>query len=121
MSSNSSINLSESEKFAGKNFSLFQTRLEAALASRGLVGYLNGTITKPPDTYTAQSTIQSQVPTVGTTLTQLTDIPLTLWNYTYPFVKEWMQHDAFTHSMILSNIVDPIGLGMEMNRLAAQM
>ena len=121
MSTNSSISLSESEKFAGKNFSLFQTRLKAALAGRGLAGYLDGTITKPLETYTTQSTIQSQIPTVGTTLTQSTDIPSIPWNYTYPFVEEWMQRDAFTRSTILSNVVDPIRLGMETNGLAAQM
>ncbi|KIK53183.1 hypothetical protein GYMLUDRAFT_102561, partial [Collybiopsis luxurians FD-317 M1] len=72
-----------------------------AVQSRGLKGYLEGTIVK----LTAMSLISTQTPT--NIFSKL------------PLPEEWVSHDAIVTSIIVTNIVDPVGLGVDEDETSA--
>ena len=57
MSSSFYLNLPESEQFNDQNFQAFRIILETTIAGKGLQGYLDGTIARPADTFTAQNAV----------------------------------------------------------------
>ncbi len=137
--------LPENNKFNGKNFPSFQLLIETASAGRGLHSYMNRTVTRPSDSYTAHNatiTTYSATATLPSTSTQTPtgrstqsmaqstststsirgDIePMTPWSSTHPYLEEWIQCDAYVRTSILMNVINPNGLGLTTNDTAADM
>ncbi|KAJ6482738.1 hypothetical protein C8R45DRAFT_830813, partial [Mycena sanguinolenta] len=82
------------------NFPTFQILIEQHAASKGLKGYLDGTITLP-----ALTTVPS-----GTAAPDSTPVFSTA-----PSREEYMYRDGIMKSMIVTNVVDPIGLGLRLD------
>ena len=79
------MTLPESEKFNGKNSHSFKMLIEMTIASKGLRGYFDGTVSQPPDSYTAINTMNMDPNN------PLDTEPTTPWNSTKPFLEEWEQ------------------------------
>ncbi|KAG6848592.1 hypothetical protein H0H87_003673, partial [Tephrocybe sp. NHM501043] len=82
------------EKFDGSNWIEFKTTIQNAAKGRGLLGYMEGTISRPspaPDATPAP--------------------PTAYWGSLSPTVDEWLQRDSYAQSMITLNVVNPIGQG----------
>ncbi|KAJ7210790.1 hypothetical protein GGX14DRAFT_363051, partial [Mycena pura] len=78
------------------NYPTFAVLIEEHAASKGLTGYFEGTITKPA-IITGASTIPTATPVYSTT----------------PSREEWIYRDGVMKSLIVTAIVDPIGLGVK--------
>ncbi|KIK54971.1 hypothetical protein GYMLUDRAFT_103827, partial [Collybiopsis luxurians FD-317 M1] len=70
-----------------------------AVQSRSLMGYLSGTIPQPSSTH-------------------LTMSPTYIYSTT-PLPEEWSARDAITKSVIVMNIANPIGLGVDKTKNSA--
>ncbi len=46
---------------------------------------------------------------------------MTSWSSTYLYLEEWIQRDAYVQMSILLNVINPNGLGMQMNSTEAKM
>ena len=136
MSTSSYLSLPESERFNGRNFQTFKIILETTITGKGLSGYLDGTIARPADSFTAQnavisitttpaptsaSTTGTTAQTSRTTTTTRSNEPLTQWNSMKPYLEEWIRRDAYVCSSILLNVVNPSGLGVVMSGSVADM
>ncbi|KAF8173144.1 hypothetical protein K438DRAFT_1610961, partial [Mycena galopus ATCC 62051] len=87
------------------NFPTYKVLMEEHSASKGLGGYLNGTITKPA------------VVTVPTGTAPPDPTPVYSTN---PSREEWLYRDGVMRSMLVTNIVDPIGLGVKRDGTAKE-
>ncbi|KAJ6448077.1 hypothetical protein C8R45DRAFT_850540, partial [Mycena sanguinolenta] len=87
------------------NFPTFQILLEQHAASKGLKGYLEGTTTLP-----ALTTVPTGTPAPDST-------PVFS---TAPSREEFMYRDGVMKSMIVTNVVDPIGLGLKLDGTAKE-
>lgn len=103
MSNPSPFLLSSDEQYDGTNWIEWKSTIWNAAKARGLTGYLNGSIIKP-------------FPHSGTTPPPSTSY----WGSTSPTVDEWMQRDAYTYGMIVLNVKNIIGHGVETEGTAAQ-
>jgi hypothetical protein len=101
--------LSEEQKFNGDNLLQWNTNIIQLLGSKGLLGYVNGSIPKP-------------TPPPGTTLpeivitdtTSATAIPITatpIYSST-PTLDEWTFRDQVARGHITLNCTDTAGLGV---------
>ncbi|KAJ7194813.1 hypothetical protein GGX14DRAFT_377653, partial [Mycena pura] len=78
------------------NYATFKVLIEEHAASKGLTGYLDGTITKPA-LVTGASGIPAATPVFSTA----------------PSHEEWTYRNGVMKSLIVTAIVDPIGLGVK--------
>ncbi|KAJ7149991.1 hypothetical protein C8R46DRAFT_964040, partial [Mycena filopes] len=85
------------------NYATFKVLIEEHAASKGVTGYLDGTITKPP-LITGTSDIPAPTPIFSRN----------------PSRDEWAYRDGATKSMVVTNIVDPIGLGLKRDGTAKE-
>ncbi|KAJ3791392.1 hypothetical protein GGU11DRAFT_833730 [Lentinula aff. detonsa] len=83
------------------NWWQYKREVTLAIESKGLAGYLDGSIPRPK----------------GTTMPATA--PTTLYSRT-PAPEEWYAHDRFAVNTITSNMVDPTGLGVDYAKPAAQ-
>ena len=97
------LNLPESKQFNGKNFQAFRVILETTIAGKGLQGYLDRTIPRLADSFTAQNTVipiyttpsgPASVSTAGqattpTSSTQAATIPTTLSVHSDELSTQW--------------------------------
>ncbi|KAJ7496466.1 hypothetical protein FB451DRAFT_991163, partial [Mycena latifolia] len=96
------LSMPGADRFNGTNFIKFNSQLLAGAKARGVLGYLNGTITKPPP---------GPVPYVATSASP--------WYSHTPTEEEWEMRDGYTQSMIITNVQNPIGITDSMTAAAA--
>lgn len=85
--------------------------IEEHAASKGLAGYLAGTTTKPVVVAIAAGATPA--------MTQLPADPTPVFSAA-PSLEEFMYRDGVMRSMIVTNIVDPIGLGVKRDGTAKE-
>ncbi|EDR06651.1 retrovirus-related pol polyprotein [Laccaria bicolor S238N-H82] len=105
----------EAEKFDGTNFGTFETLITIAASSRGVLGYLQGTITNPAP-YPNPTTL-NYTPTLPNV--PLPDDP-TPWYSTTPSGAEWAMRDAWARALLLYNTKNAVGLGLKLDGTAAE-
>src|SRR6202522_1952316 len=90
--------LSDEQKFNGNNLLQWKTTIIQLLGTKGLQGYVDGTITKssPPDPDTDTSTVAAATPIYSTT----------------PTHDEWSFRDRLTRGHITLNCTDLASLGV---------
>ena len=96
--------LSEEQKFNGENLLQWNTNITQLLASKGLLGYINGKIAKP----TTQPTAGPEA-TETTTATASTTTPI--YSST-PTLDEWIFRDQLARGHITLNCIDSASLGV---------
>lgn len=110
MSFGSSLNiprLPEEKQLAGEeNWRPYKWEILFAVQSRGLTGYIEGTIPKP------NSYLQPIYPAVQATTTP--------WSSPTPFPEEWDARDRLVAGTIISNITDPVRLGIDETKWASE-
>ncbi|KAJ3858173.1 hypothetical protein EV359DRAFT_88144 [Lentinula novae-zelandiae] len=98
--------LPEEKQLAGEeNWRPYKREILFAVQSRGLTRYINGTIPKP-----------NSYPGPIYPTTQVT----TPWFSPTPFPKEWEAHDRLVAGTIVSNITDPVRLGIDKTKRASE-
>ena len=107
--------LSEEQKFNGENFLQWKTNIYQLLGSKGLLGYIDGTIPKP----IATTTIPTSTPTVTSTSTESATpttitpaVTATPIYSTMPTLDEWMFRDHLARGHITLNCTDIASLGV---------
>jgi hypothetical protein len=104
----------EAEKFDGTNFATFETLIIIAASSRGVLGYLRGTILNTANP--KNSAALHYTP-------EVLNIPLpndpTPWYSTTPSGAEWAMCDAWACALLLYNTKNAIGLGLKLDGTAA--
>ncbi|KAJ7698283.1 hypothetical protein B0H17DRAFT_873497, partial [Mycena rosella] len=84
------------------NFPTFRILIEEHASGKGLLGYVKGMITEPS-------------PPSGTTTPVATAVYSTV-----PSLEEWTYRDGVAKSLIVTNILDPIGLGVKRDGTAKE-
>ena len=92
--------LSEEQKFNGNNLLQWNTNLTQLLGSKGLLGYIDGTVAKPGP---------ESLPLPPETTTQIISTPI--YSST-PTLDEWNFRDQLTRGHITLNCTDVAGLGV---------
>ena len=113
MTSNMSTNtpmFPDSEKFNGSNFPTWSQKIRLAVVTKGAKGYLDGTIPKPPEPSNDGESPASK---------PLPDEP-TMWTSRNPSFDEWEMRDGWVLSLMVYNTINPIGVGMDMFKSAAE-
>ncbi|KAJ3920989.1 hypothetical protein F5877DRAFT_65260, partial [Lentinula edodes] len=90
----------------------YKREVSLAVESKGLQGYLHGTIPKPSNAKPAVTVTSPE----GTTTTPTATTPP--YSQT-PSPKEWYMRNQYVASTIVSNIVDPTGLGVDYTESAS--
>ncbi|KAJ7362781.1 hypothetical protein DFH08DRAFT_683177, partial [Mycena albidolilacea] len=88
------------------NYPTFKVLIEEHAASKGLSGYLDGSITKPGIITVPPGTAS-------------TDVPTPVFSTT-PSRDEWTYRDSVLKSLIVTNVTDPIGLGLKRDGTAKE-
>ncbi|KAJ3920564.1 hypothetical protein F5877DRAFT_65677 [Lentinula edodes] len=83
----------------------YKREVSLAVESKGLQGYLHGTIAKPSEAKPAVTVTSPE----GTTTTP----------HQTPSPEEWYTQDRYVASTIVSNIIDPTGLGVDYTEIAS--
>ncbi|KXN88952.1 hypothetical protein AN958_06514 [Leucoagaricus sp. SymC.cos] len=129
MSNNSPQIFSDHDKFDGTNWIAWKNMITIAAEVHGAMGYLTGTISNPgtiilhltptgttttATTTAATSTMSPTSTTPAITLTSPTtqstvDTP---WYSTIPSPSEWKAQNAWSKGLIIYNIRNPVGLGI---------
>jgi hypothetical protein len=91
----------EADRFKGNNFPRFKSLLIAGAKARGVLGYLDGSISKPIGPVPYQPTAA------------------TVWYSRNSSEEEWEMRDAYTQAMIITNIDNPVGYGITDSMTAA--
>ncbi|KIK52650.1 hypothetical protein GYMLUDRAFT_179909, partial [Collybiopsis luxurians FD-317 M1] len=102
----------EAKQLIGEdNWREYKREVVLAVQSRSLMGYLDGTIPKPLPTTSASpgSYGRSVYPAIAATP----------YYSAIPHFEEWITRDAITTSIIVTNIVDPVGVGVDENKPAS--
>lgn len=97
------------EKFDGSNWTVFKTTIMEAACRCGLLDYLEGKIRNP--------VLKKEG---GTSRTSTPTTPTTWWEAADPTPDEWQQQDAYARSMIVLNVINPIGAGVKLDGSAAE-
>ncbi|KAK0224225.1 hypothetical protein IW262DRAFT_1459279 [Armillaria fumosa] len=100
-----------SSHFNGKNYASWKLQLTELLKGKGLWGYIAGTTVCPATPATTTTAMATTTPL----LSDSTPI-----YSSEPSYDEWVFHDQLTHSHIVLNILDPIGLGVKTDRTAKE-
>jgi len=94
--------LSEEQKFNGENLLQWKTNINQLLGSKGLLGYINGTIPKPgPESVPLPTSETPTLPTVNTPIYSST-----------PTLDEWNFRDQVARGHITLNCTDVASLGV---------
>lgn len=125
----------DTDKFDGTNWVAWNGLIRIAAEVRGVFGYLEGTIPKPPGiptvivtppstapaTTTATTTTSSTSPTTSAATTQISpqqgDTP---WDSLTPSEAEWKIRNAWAKGLLIFNTKNPIGLGIITTGTAAE-
>jgi hypothetical protein len=109
MSQPANFVLPTEEKFDGSNWIEWKESIISAAKSRGVMGYLEGTIQRP--TTPSPSTDPSHIPLPVT--------PTVYWGSKSPSQDEWEQRNAYAQGLITLNVKNPIGHGVNLTGTAA--
>ncbi|KAF5313819.1 hypothetical protein D9619_013038 [Psilocybe cf. subviscida] len=124
MSSGAPFLLSAFEQYEGSNWLEFKTKIRAAAKQRGVLGYLDGTIPCPQSPAEKAATAAKGATTTTTPSTSptisATSFATAYWGSTTPTYDEWQQRDAWTQGLISLNVKNTIGLGIKLDRTAAE-
>jgi len=90
----------DTDKFDGVNWPTWSNNILSIAALKGATGYLDGTIIKPPKSTSTPSSEMS-------------------WNSPNPSDNEWEIRNAWTKIFLTFNTKNPIGLGINVNGIAA--
>ena len=101
--------LSEEQKFNGENLLQWNTNISQLLGSKGLLGYIDGRIQKPPSPATAPATASAELTT--TTTPSPATLPTPIYSTT-PTLDEWIFRDQLTRGHITLNCTDTMSLGV---------
>ena len=96
--------LTANEKFDGSNWIEWKGMILSTVKAHGLDRYLNRTITKPPDTSPGQTA----------------PMATTYWGSKTLTLDDWQQCNAYTKEMIILNVKNPIGHGVQINGTTAK-
>ena len=98
--------LSEEQKFNGDNLLQWNMNIQQLLGLKGLLGYINGSIAKPPQ---IESTESAKTAPSGTPI-----------YYSTPTIDEWVfwDHLQVARGHITLNCVDVMSLGVVMSGMA---
>ncbi|KAJ3862299.1 hypothetical protein EV359DRAFT_65754 [Lentinula novae-zelandiae] len=97
----------EKQLVGEENWRPFKCEISFAVQARGLTGYMDGTTPKPtPTTENYPRPIYQAAPTPAYSVT--------------PCLEEWVLHDRLVAGAIVSNIADPIGLGIDETKRASE-
>ena len=99
--------LSEEQKFNRDNLLQWKTNMQQLLGSKGLSGYIDGSITKPTQTVTPGS--EATTPSTGTPIYSST-----------PTLDEWNFQDQLARGHITLNCTDVASLGMKTDGTAKE-
>ena len=99
--------LSEEQKFNGDILLQWKTNMQQLLGSKGLSGYIDGSITKPTQTVTPGS--EATAPSTSTPIYSST-----------PILDEWNFQDQLTRGHITLNCTDVVSLGVKTNGTAKE-
>ncbi|KAE9385397.1 hypothetical protein BT96DRAFT_1091322 [Gymnopus androsaceus JB14] len=104
-----------------RNWCTYKRECILALKARSLLQYIEGTIVRPlfQTTQTAATTTTSSTTATTTTSSSTTPTQTPIWSST-PLYKEWIARDATATSIIVTNVRDPVGVGIEDNKSAAE-
>jgi gag-polypeptide of LTR copia-type len=86
------FSLSSNKKFNGTNWTKFKNTILAAVMSKGMLPYIDGSLLQP-------------LPLVTTTPLILT----TYWGSQNPSQEEWDQHNPYVQGLIILNVKNPVG------------
>ena len=100
--------LSEEQKFNGENLLQWNTNITQLLSSKGLLGYVNGSIKKPPPSSMTEATTATD--TTKTT-TATASVPTPIYSST-PTHDEWLFRDQLARGHITLNCTDVMSLGI---------
>ncbi|KAK1223884.1 hypothetical protein PQX77_013218 [Marasmius sp. AFHP31] len=122
----------EEKRLVGrKNWNRFKSEVLLQVGAKGMSGYLSGTIGRPtlasspppptptpavPATPAAGTNQTAQVPQPTTTTTTVPTV--TPFFSPTPSIQEWDARDRYVASIIISNTVDPVGIGIDEDRSA---
>ncbi|XP_006455704.1 hypothetical protein AGABI2DRAFT_76463, partial [Agaricus bisporus var. bisporus H97] len=109
----------ETDKFDGTNWVAWNGLIGIAADLRGISGYLEGTIPKPPDNPPILLTSPASPQGQTTTTSPTTPPPDTPWDSINPSLAEWKTRNAWTKGLLVYNTKDPIGLGVNLSGTAA--
>jgi BRCT domain type II-containing protein len=97
--------LSEEQKFTGDNLLQWKMNITQLLGSKGLLGYIDGSIPKPDAPTTTQTATMASSP--ATAITTGTSIYSTT-----PTLDEWKFRDQLMRGHITLNCIDVASLGV---------
>ena len=98
------------EKFDGSNWTEWKELIISAAKFCGVMGYLDGTIPRPATP--SPSTDLSNVP--------IPMMPTIYWESKRPSQDEWEQHNVYAQGLIVLNIKNPVGHGVNLDGTAAE-
>ena len=101
--------LSEEQKFNGENLLQWKTNMTQLLGSKGLLGYIDGSIPKPAQ--------PSEITTTTETTATTTVTPIYSSN---PTSDEWKFRDQLTRGHVTLNCTDVASLGVVTNGTAKE-
>ncbi|KAE9397295.1 hypothetical protein BT96DRAFT_941021 [Gymnopus androsaceus JB14] len=104
-----------------RNWRTYKRECILALKARSLLQYIEGTIVRPlfQTTQTAAPATTTTSSTTATTTTSTTPTQTPIWSST-PLYEEWTTRDATATSIIITNVRDPVGVGIEDDKSAAE-
>ena len=98
------------EKFDGSNWAEWKKSITSAAKSRGVMGYLEGTIPK----------LASLSPTTNPSAIPIPTTPTVYWGSRRPSQDKWKQCNAYVQGLIALNVKNPIGHRVKLNGTAAE-
>jgi hypothetical protein len=101
---------SNDDKYNGMKWVRWKLTITTAAKARGMLGYLDGTITCPIPPTTPDPAAPPAPPTAVTMS----------WRSLTPSLDEWETRDTFAQALIVHNIKDPIGEGVNLDGTAAE-
>ncbi|XP_006457477.1 hypothetical protein AGABI2DRAFT_79843, partial [Agaricus bisporus var. bisporus H97] len=119
----------DGSKFNGSNWVNWRGLIQIAADLRGVRGYLDGTVTQPPQP--SLNTLNAPIPPppnddaadtpptppiITQTTTTTPDSP---WESTIPTPTEWRVRNAWAMGLLIYNTNDPVGLGINISGTAA--
>ena len=97
------------EKFNGSNWAEWKELITSVAKSRGVMGYLEGTIPRP----------LSPSPSANPSAIPIPTTPTVYWGLKKPSQDEWEQHNTYTQGLIALNVKNPVGHGVNLIGTAA--
>jgi len=115
----------DEHKFDGTNWIAWSKFIRVAARMKGAFDYLDGSIKDPsaPAPTTSLTSTPAATGNTTSTKTSTTSVPLPSnempWDSLNPFTAEWNIRNAWAEVLLIYNIKNPIGLGIDIAGTAA--